>query len=61
MHYRISEPKDPAASDVFSATMKMLAEDKDMQADRKRFSEYCCAPNAPVMIVGRARGEKVTA
>ena len=55
MHYRISEPNDENASKVFAATMKMLAEDREMQADRQRLVDFCCAPNAPVMIAGRAR------
>ena len=55
MHYRISEPKDENASKVLAATMKMLSEDREMQADRQRLVDFCCAPNAPVTIAGRAR------
>ena len=55
MHYRISEPTDKKAWEVFDATMKMLKADKEMQADRKRLVGVCCAPTAPVTIQGMAR------
>ena len=49
-HYSIVEPKDEAAREVFNATMKMLEDDKAMQADRNRLINVCCAPTAPVQI-----------
>ena len=49
-HYSIVEPKNTAAHAVFEATMKMLEDDKAMQADRKRLVNVCCAPSAPVQI-----------
>src|SRR5688572_19164473 len=55
MHYRITQPADEIASEVFEATMKMLAEDREMQADRRRLVDICCAPNAPISIAGRGR------
>lgn len=55
MHYRLNAPKHEGALKVFEATMDMLANDKDMAADRRRYTAYCCAPNSPVTIVGRAR------
>ena len=54
MHYRISEPTDKKAAEVFDATLEMLMADKEMQADRTRLMNFCCAPNAPVAI-GRLR------
>lgn len=50
MHYRINEPADKDAAEVFAATMKMLETDSEMQADRKRLIDFCCVPNAPVTI-----------
>ena len=58
MHYSVQRPKDATAAAVFDATMKMLSTDREMEADRKRLVEFCCAPNAPVTIVGRARATK---
>ena len=55
MHYQISEPSDPAAAEVFAATMKMLDADMEMKNDRKRLENFCCSPDALVMIQGRAR------
>ena len=50
MHYRINEPTDAAAREVFAATLKMLAADKQMESDRRRLVNVCCAPSAPVAI-----------
>ena len=58
MHYRIQVPPEPTLAQVFESTMNMLASDPKMQAERRRFADFCCAPSAPVMIAGRARSEK---
>ena len=55
MHYRIRTPDDPLAAEVFDSTMKLLAADREMNADRRQFAEFCCSPGAPVTIAGRAR------
>lgn len=55
MHYRILRPEDPLAAEVFDATMTLLASDKQMSADRRQYAAYCCSPDAPVTIAGRAR------
>ena len=52
MHYSINEPADKKALEVLDATMKMLETDREMKADRKRLADFCCAPNAPVVISG---------
>ena len=53
MHYCLCEPTDKKAAEVFAATMKMLASDTEMQADRVRLADFCCAPNAPAAIQRR--------
>ena len=53
VHYSLVEPDDPAARDVFRATIKMLKSDKRMEQDTKRFISVCCAPTAPVAISRR--------
>lgn len=58
MHYRLTPPSDGAAADVFEATMKMLENDPEMKRDRERLVDFCCSPNAPVLIQGRAKAEK---
>ncbi len=50
VHYRINEPVNNAAAEVFSATMEMLGKDKEMQRDRRNLVAVCCAPTAPVRI-----------
>jgi ArsR family transcriptional regulator len=58
MHYRLTPPADGAAADVFEATMKMLDNDPEMKKDRERLVDFCCSPNAPVLIQGRAKAAK---
>lgn len=55
MHYRVRRPDDPLAADVFDATMKLLSADREMNADRRQYAEFCCSPTAPATIAGRAR------
>jgi len=55
VHYSIVEPKDKPTREIFDATMKMLRDDKEMEKDRKRLVDFCCAPDAPVTILGRQR------
>ena len=55
MHYSIHRPADKRAADLFDATMKMIDDDPEMRQDRKRLVEFCCSPNAPVLIKGRAK------
>lgn len=50
MHYRISEPLDRDAAEVFRATMKMLENDPQMKSDLTRLDKVCCVADAPVTI-----------
>ena len=54
MHYRVTRPENHDAAAVFDATINMLKNDKRMAQDVKKFAAYCCSPQAPVMIQGRA-------
>ena len=54
MHYRISEPTNKAAAEVFNATMKMLENDPEMKMDLRQLDSVCCAMPTPVSI-GRAK------
>jgi len=49
MHYRINEPANKKAAEIFTAVMKMFIEDKEMQFDRERLVD-CCTPQYPVKI-----------
>ena len=55
VHYSLTKPEDTQAAEIFDATMKILESDKEMITDRKRLIDFCCAPNAPVPIKGRAK------
>ncbi len=55
MHYSLRKPTDKAGVEVFDATLKMLDADPQMKEDRKRLADFCCAPDAPILIKGRAK------
>jgi ArsR family transcriptional regulator len=50
IHYRIQEPENKKAREVFTGIMEMLKEDNEMQLDRKRLVEVCCAPQQLIQI-----------
>ncbi len=58
MHYRIVEPKDKGAAEVFSRVMEMLDKDKEMQIDRKNLAAVCCAPQ--LIGISSARKSNIT-
>jgi ArsR family transcriptional regulator, arsenate/arsenite/antimonite-responsive transcriptional repressor len=55
MHYRIATPEDARAARVFGEVMAWLAEDREMQRDRARLENFCCAPQPPVRLKGAPR------
>jgi ArsR family transcriptional regulator len=55
MHYRIATPENAHAARVFSEVMTWLGEDKEMQRDRARMQNICCAPRMPVRLQGAPR------
>ena len=55
MHYSIQRPRDEKAAELFDAAMKALAQDPEMKKDREQLVKFCCAPNAPVLLKGRAK------
>jgi len=50
MHYRIVEPPDPRAANIFRDVRASLANDADMKRDRARLAQICCAPQLPVQL-----------
>jgi ArsR family transcriptional regulator len=61
MHYRVSVPADPHAARVFTEVLTWLGEDREMQKDRARMENICCAPRMPVRLQGAPRPAGVTA
>jgi ArsR family transcriptional regulator len=50
MHYRIVEPPDPRAANIFREVRASLGNDTGMKRDRARLAQICCAPNLPVQL-----------
>ena len=60
MHYRVVSPEDPRAARVFEEVMAWLRDERDMQKDRARLANICCAPQLPVRLQGAPRPANVT-
>ncbi len=50
MHYRIAEPRDRRAANIFREVRASLANDAGMKRDRARLAQICCAPQLPVQL-----------
>ena len=50
MHYRLVEPPNPHAANIFREVRAALAEDPAMKSDRARLQKICCAPQLPVQL-----------
>jgi ArsR family transcriptional regulator len=50
MHYRLVEPPNPRAANIFREVRAALAEDPAMKSDRARLQKICCAPQLPVQL-----------
>lgn len=50
IHYRIVEPPDSHAANIFREVRTCLANDQAMQSDRARLQKICCAPQLPVQL-----------
>ena len=55
IHYRIVDPQNLHAARVVSEVRACLAEDKEMQRERKRLVSAFCAPDAPIHLQGAPR------
>ena len=50
MHYRVVEPPDPHAANIFHEVRTWLANDPAMQRDRLQLVKLCCAPQLPIQL-----------
>ena len=50
MHYRVSAPPDEHAARIFAEVRTWLAEEQEMQRDRARLRQVCCAPRPPMQL-----------
>ncbi len=61
MHYRMIEPSDQHARQLFKEVREWLAQDKEMQRDRQRLVKLCCSPQRPVSIQSAPRPVSLSA
>jgi ArsR family transcriptional regulator len=50
MHYRLAEPPDEHAARIFREVRATLTEHPELQRDRERLEQVCCAPSLPVQL-----------
>ena len=50
IHYRIVEPQDPHAANIFREVRTWLASETSMKTERARLQKICCAPSLPVQL-----------
>ncbi len=55
MHYRLTEPADEHAARIFREVRAALAEHPELQRDREKLRQVCCAPSLPVQLRGAPR------
>jgi len=50
MHYRLTEPADLHAARIFREVRVALAEHPELQRDREKLMQVCCATQLPVQL-----------
>jgi ArsR family transcriptional regulator, arsenate/arsenite/antimonite-responsive transcriptional repressor len=50
VHYRLTEPPDEHAARIFREVRAALAEHPELQKDRQRLLQVCCAIQLPVQL-----------
>jgi ArsR family transcriptional regulator len=50
IHYRVVEPPDEHAANVFREVRSWLREDSNMQLDRARLKQICCSTQLPIQL-----------
>jgi len=50
MHYRVAVPPAEHAARIFAEVRAWLREDREMQRDRERMRQVCCALRPPVQL-----------
>jgi ArsR family transcriptional regulator len=61
IHYRVIEPPDPHAANIFREVRTWLANDEQMQRDREQLVQICCAPQMPVQLQRAPRPSSLVA
>jgi ArsR family transcriptional regulator len=50
IHYRVVEPRDEHAANIFREVRTWLRNDPTMQLDRARLTQICCSSQLPVQL-----------
>jgi ArsR family transcriptional regulator len=50
IHYRVVEPPDEHAANIFREVRTWLRNDSNMQLDRARLKQICCSTQLPVQL-----------
>lgn len=50
MHYRLVVPPQPYSASIFREVQTWLANDAEMQRDRLRLNQICCATKLPIPL-----------
>ena len=50
MHYRLTDPPDGHAARIFREVLTALAEHPELQRDREKLMQICCAPQLPTQL-----------
>lgn len=61
MHYRVCAPPDERAARVFTEVRAWLAAEREMQRDRDRLRQVCCALRPPIQLQHAPRPASLTA
>ncbi len=61
MHYRVVDPENKDAARILNDVMTWLANDKEMQRERKKLEKVCCARTLPVRIQTAPRPASIAA
>lgn len=61
IHYKILALSDPHLENILKETRARLAQDKEMQQDRKRLVKVCCSTTLPIALQGAPRPVSINA
>jgi ArsR family transcriptional regulator len=61
MHYRVVEPPEAHAANIFREVRTWLTNDPLMQRDRQQLVRICCAPQLPVQLQNAPRPTSLVA
>ena len=61
MHYRVAVPPAEHAARIFTEVRAWLREDREMQRDRERMRQVCCALRPPVQLQRAPRPASIAA